>query len=183
MQGAVRAASTPDTLRAGLFNKLMNEFGEPELLDDILDHWSSSAHCKEKEVLLGKLRDFARARGCRITLLSGDVHQAVYCFTSSTPTYTNLVQDPGFMPQARPVSIPFLFRADQHIQVVPRQSLPCPLRAWCTIGAIPHGVFLQDACDARARATLCNSRITGSTLARACSSSRPRSATTRRPTP
>ena len=84
----------------------MNQFGEPELLDDILDHWSSSAHCKEKEALLGKLRSFAAQRGTRITLLSGDVHQAVYTFTSSTPTYTNMVQDPGFMPQVRALRVP-----------------------------------------------------------------------------
>lgn len=79
----------------------MNEFGEPELLDDILDHWSSSAHVEEKKVLLSKLQTFASQRGCRVTLFSGDVHQCVYCWASSTKDFKDIVTDPGFMPQAR----------------------------------------------------------------------------------
>jgi hypothetical protein len=90
----------PCSATAGVFSKLMNDFGEPELLDDLLDHWSSSVHVKEKQLLLSKLQLFATQRGCRITLFSGDVHQCVYCFSSSTKDRKSLVTDPGFIPQA-----------------------------------------------------------------------------------
>jgi PhoD related phosphatase len=79
----------------------MNDFGEPELLDDIVDHWSASIHVAEKAALLTRLRNLAKATNTRITLMSGDVHQCIYCFTSSTKEYTQLAADPGFMPQVR----------------------------------------------------------------------------------
>ena len=79
----------------------MNDFGEPELLDDIVDHWSSSIHVAEKAKLLTHLRNLARETRTRITLLSGDVHQCIFCFTSSDADWANLAADPGYMPQAR----------------------------------------------------------------------------------
>jgi hypothetical protein len=82
-------------------NNLLNDFGEPELLDDILDHWSCSRHAVEKGVLLNELRKLAAERKLRITLLSGDVHLAAYSFTASTEKYHALAADPGFMPQVR----------------------------------------------------------------------------------
>lgn len=83
-------------------NQIMNEFGEPELLDDLLDHWSSSRHVVEKGLLLNELRKLAAERNLRITLLSGDVHLAAYGFTASTEKYNGLAADPGFMPQVPP---------------------------------------------------------------------------------
>lgn len=80
-------------------NNLMNEFGEPELLDDILDHWSSSRHTVEKGLLLHELRNLATERRIRVTILSGDVHLAAYGFVASTDKYNALAADPGFIPQ------------------------------------------------------------------------------------
>lgn len=80
-------------------NQIMNEFGEPELLDDLLDHWSSSRHVTEKGLLLHELRKLAAERDLRITMLSGSVNLAAYGFTSSTEKYNALASDPGFMPQ------------------------------------------------------------------------------------
>jgi len=63
--------------------QLLNDFGEVELLDDVVDHWSSSTHVAEKGELLLALADLSRARGLRTTLLSGDVHQcAIGCVAS-----------------------------------------------------------------------------------------------------
>ena len=87
---------------AGIYNSLMNEFGEPELLDDIIDHWSGHRHAEEKAALLDSLRTVAQERGTRISIFSGDVHQCTFCFTSSTADNKDLVTDPGFMPQVRP---------------------------------------------------------------------------------
>jgi hypothetical protein len=82
-------------------NNILNSFGEPELLDDLLDHWSSSRHYVEKGLLMNDLRQLATDRKLRITIISGDVHLAAYGFISSTPTYDKLAADPGFMPQVR----------------------------------------------------------------------------------
>ena len=77
----------------------MNEFGEPELLDDLLDHWGSSRHVKEKGLLLHTLRQSAQQRRLRISMLGGDVHLAGLCFVSSDEKYRLVATDPGFMPQ------------------------------------------------------------------------------------
>jgi hypothetical protein len=109
-----------------MYNKLMNEFGEPELLDDILDHWSSSRHREEKARFLSALRTVSKETGCRVTLMSGDVHQCTYCFTSSTADNTNLVMDPGFMPQVRAVhSSPSMSLVFQHSLLHIRSNKHC----------------------------------------------------------
>lgn len=66
---------------------------------DIVDHWSSSIHVEEKAALLGRFRALAAATTTRVTLFSGDVHQCVFCFTSSSKDFAGLARDPGFMPQ------------------------------------------------------------------------------------
>ncbi|KAJ1508616.1 hypothetical protein HMI54_013948 [Coelomomyces lativittatus] len=59
-----------------LYKSAVNRFGEPELLDDLLDHWTHRYHVTEKRVLLRQLQHHAQQYQARITLLSGDVHLA-----------------------------------------------------------------------------------------------------------
>lgn len=86
---------------AGLYNKLLNDFGEPELLDDIVDHWSAGPHSDEKGPLLARLRALAAERRLRVSLVSGDVHQCAFAFMTSSPEASAAASDPGFIPQAR----------------------------------------------------------------------------------
>lgn len=60
-----------------LFRGLVNEFnGDVELLDDLNDHWCARYHKRERNFLVTKLQDISVKYGCRITILSGDVHLA-----------------------------------------------------------------------------------------------------------
>ncbi|KIY71124.1 hypothetical protein CYLTODRAFT_419127 [Cylindrobasidium torrendii FP15055 ss-10] len=55
----------------------VNKFNaEPELLDDLNDHWTATNHKKERNWLVLKLAEFALAKRIRISFLSGDVHCA-----------------------------------------------------------------------------------------------------------
>lgn len=45
-----------------------------EIEDDLLDHWRSADHAKERYAFLRQLLDFAYKNNTRVTLLSGDVH-------------------------------------------------------------------------------------------------------------
>eukprot|EP00955_Chlamydomonas_euryale_P018558 197804-Chlamydomonas_euryale.AAC.3 len=38
--------------KTGLASAIYNAFGEPEILDDLLDHWSASVHKQEKIAIL-----------------------------------------------------------------------------------------------------------------------------------
>lgn len=49
-------------------------FGEPQLLDDVNDHWTCTPHLAEQLFFLQLLLDVATALPCAITILSGDVH-------------------------------------------------------------------------------------------------------------
>lgn len=56
---------------------LVNSFnGDVELLDDLNDHWCARYHKRERNHLIARLQDFAAQNGCRVTILSGDVHLA-----------------------------------------------------------------------------------------------------------
>lgn len=50
--------------------------GRQDLEDDLRDHWRTRAHREERLRLIHRLLDFASEKGCRVTLLSGDVHVA-----------------------------------------------------------------------------------------------------------
>ncbi|KAG0085859.1 hypothetical protein BGZ92_008646 [Podila epicladia] len=64
----------------GVVNKLN---GEPELLDDLNDHWTAKTHKAERNKFLTRLQNFANDRKIRVTFISGDVHCAgVGRFTS-----------------------------------------------------------------------------------------------------
>ncbi len=49
-------------------------FGHAQLLDDVLDHWDAAPHMKERKAFIKRLQYLARARGVRVSFVSGDVH-------------------------------------------------------------------------------------------------------------
>jgi len=56
------------------FKRLGFPFGEPLLLSDMIDHWNSDAHIKERNAFIFKLQEFSKRRKIRITFIGGDVH-------------------------------------------------------------------------------------------------------------
>ncbi|KAG6874079.1 hypothetical protein C0995_006936 [Termitomyces sp. Mi166 len=55
----------------------VNKFNaEPELLDDLNDHWTARIHKKERNCLIERLQNFALGMRIRVTFISGDVHCA-----------------------------------------------------------------------------------------------------------
>ncbi|KAF9995812.1 hypothetical protein BGZ65_008566 [Modicella reniformis] len=57
--------------------KVVNKLnGEPELLDDLNDHWTAKSHKPERKIFLTRLQNFANERRIRVTFISGDVHCA-----------------------------------------------------------------------------------------------------------
>ncbi|KAF8557334.1 hypothetical protein OG21DRAFT_1475599 [Imleria badia] len=55
----------------------INKFnGEPELLDDLNDHWTAKTHKQERNWFIQQLQGISRMKRLRITFLSGDVHCA-----------------------------------------------------------------------------------------------------------
>ncbi|GFR40520.1 hypothetical protein Agub_g1089 [Astrephomene gubernaculifera] len=96
--GLMANALTAFLQKTGLSTQIISQFGEPELLDDLLDHWSSPSHEVEKYCLVRMMQDLAAARGFRFTLLCGDVHCAgVGCF--QTMPKINLKMDHRYIPQ------------------------------------------------------------------------------------
>ena len=51
-------------------------FETVSLLDDLQDHWDSAVHLKERNALIHRLQEHARAHGRRVSFISGDVHCA-----------------------------------------------------------------------------------------------------------
>jgi hypothetical protein len=60
--------------KTGAFQHVVNSFGEPELMDDLNDHWTSDAHEPERKRFIQRLQRFAKEKQARVSLLSGDVH-------------------------------------------------------------------------------------------------------------
>ncbi|KAI9321210.1 hypothetical protein BX666DRAFT_2017310 [Dichotomocladium elegans] len=48
--------------------------GDPELLDDMNDHWTAGNHLIERKRFIEKLQIFAREKSVRVSFLGGDVH-------------------------------------------------------------------------------------------------------------
>jgi phosphodiesterase/alkaline phosphatase D-like protein len=64
--------------KSGVSGKLLSAFDEPDLLDDMMDHWTAAIHMHEKKQMILLMQDLARERQVRVTFISGDVHlQAV----------------------------------------------------------------------------------------------------------
>ncbi|KAJ3299828.1 hypothetical protein HK104_006762 [Borealophlyctis nickersoniae] len=60
--------------KTGVWSAVMSPFGEPELLDDLVDHWTNPHHETERRVFIERLQAFALERSIRVTFLGGDVH-------------------------------------------------------------------------------------------------------------
>ncbi|ORY94613.1 hypothetical protein BCR43DRAFT_442511 [Syncephalastrum racemosum] len=48
--------------------------GDPELLDDMNDHWTAGNHEVERKRFIERLQQYARERSIRVSLIGGDVH-------------------------------------------------------------------------------------------------------------
>ncbi|KAJ1960271.1 hypothetical protein GGI12_003889 [Dipsacomyces acuminosporus] len=55
-------------------SSIVNIWGEPELSDDMNDHWTSAVHMDERRQFVLRLQEFARRRSIRVTFVAGDVH-------------------------------------------------------------------------------------------------------------
>ncbi|KAJ2823775.1 hypothetical protein IWW50_003633, partial [Coemansia erecta] len=65
---------------------IVNIWGEPELSDDMNDHWTSEVHMAERKQFVLRLQDVARKQGIRVTFVGGDVHCCgAGCFASAAP--------------------------------------------------------------------------------------------------
>ncbi|KAJ3044004.1 hypothetical protein HDV00_003532 [Rhizophlyctis rosea] len=60
--------------KTGLYKNVMGCFGEPELADDLCDHWTHDNHAEERKRLMRGFQEIAQQRRVRVTFLSGDVH-------------------------------------------------------------------------------------------------------------
>ncbi|KAF9184136.1 hypothetical protein BGZ51_003533 [Haplosporangium sp. Z 767] len=73
LMGSVGSVLGNVALAKSAVNKLN---GEPELLDDLNDHWTAKAHKQERNRFITRLQNFANDRRIRVTFISGDVHCA-----------------------------------------------------------------------------------------------------------
>jgi len=62
--------------RLSTFKWLGFPFAEPVLLTDMIDHWNSTYHMKERTGFLERLQAFSSETNVRVTFVSGDVHVA-----------------------------------------------------------------------------------------------------------
>ena len=58
--------------------------GQQDLEDDFKDQWMSSSHQGERIRLIHRLLKFSQDTGCRVTIVSGDVHVAALGYIEST---------------------------------------------------------------------------------------------------
>lgn len=76
----------PVTLLAKRFGGggFLNKFNkEPELLDDLNDHWCASGHKKERNWFIEQCQRLALDHRLRVTFLSGDVHCTFFARSSA----------------------------------------------------------------------------------------------------
>ncbi|KAI9294514.1 hypothetical protein K502DRAFT_292235 [Neoconidiobolus thromboides FSU 785] len=85
--------------KTGAMSQMVNQFGQPELLDDLCDHWTASEHLQEREEFIVKLQAFAKAKSIRISFLAGDVHLAAAGYFSSSDKSLQVINDFRHMTQ------------------------------------------------------------------------------------
>jgi len=83
----------------GITKAVFNDMGEPELLDDLTDHWTGENHADERRFLIEHLQMLAKAKKLRISIISGDVHLAATGRLYSYPKMKDLSMDFRYMPQ------------------------------------------------------------------------------------
>ncbi|KAL0040536.1 hypothetical protein WJX77_010023 [Trebouxia sp. C0004] len=99
VSGADRGNKLANLLKkTGLTKAAMSSFGEPELLDDLADHWNAGNHKEERRMLIEKCQEISAAQCIRISFLSGDVHVCAAGRLYSDPK-VNLANDHRYMPQ------------------------------------------------------------------------------------
>ena len=57
--------------------------GQQELEDDFKDQWLSRSHQEERIMVIHRLLEFSKDSGCRVTVVSGDVHVACLGYIQS----------------------------------------------------------------------------------------------------
>ena len=60
--------------KSGMMKSVLNHFGEPELADDLIDHWTNEAHDEERTMMIKRFQVLSSFKQMRITFLAGDVH-------------------------------------------------------------------------------------------------------------
>lgn len=85
--------------KTGAFSQLVNQFGQPELLDDLCDHWTAADHLVERLDFIRKLQGFARDRSIRVSFLAGDVHLGAAGYLGSPDPRATLLTDHRHMTQ------------------------------------------------------------------------------------
>ncbi|KAI8337947.1 hypothetical protein BC941DRAFT_352187 [Chlamydoabsidia padenii] len=79
--------------------KLNKWNSEPELLDDMNDHWTAGNHLVERKLLIENLQQFAREKSIRVSFLAGDVHCCAVGKLYSKDMKEKEEGDPYFMVQ------------------------------------------------------------------------------------
>ncbi|KAI9102064.1 hypothetical protein DFS34DRAFT_612673 [Phlyctochytrium arcticum] len=85
--------------KTGLYKSVMGCFGEPELADDLYDHWTHKNHEPERKDFVLALQSFAQQKNIRVTFLSGDVHCTGVGWFRSKEQAQDPRQDPRVMYQ------------------------------------------------------------------------------------
>lgn len=60
--------------KSGMMSKVLNDFGEVSLDDDLIDHWTNGHHEKERADAIARFQKLSREGNLRVTFLAGDVH-------------------------------------------------------------------------------------------------------------
>eukprot|EP00835_Amoeboradix_gromovi_P002861 NODE_172_length_15988_cov_0.603940.p1 type:complete len:508 gc:universal NODE_172_length_15988_cov_0.603940:5270-6793(+) len=66
--GAIRAF-TKQFQKKGVFTAMISKFGEPELLDDLCDHWTAKEHKSERKIVVETLQDFSEKHKVRVSFV------------------------------------------------------------------------------------------------------------------
>lgn len=86
--------------RFGIAGEVFNNFdGNPDLLDDLDDHYTAHQHKKERKNLMLRLQTLSKTHNVRISIVSGDVHLAALGrFYSNPKLNIPAEQDHRYMP-------------------------------------------------------------------------------------
>lgn len=100
MQAASKVDFITNALNSTGLNKVIySHLDEPELLDDIKDHWTATGHEKERLYVIKELQNIAQQRELRVSFISGDVHLAAVGRSYSNPKRRHFMGDHRFMAQ------------------------------------------------------------------------------------
>lgn len=78
---------------------LMDQFDQPEILDDLVDGWAADVHSDERLQFVRLLKEVALSQRLRVTLVSGDAHVGGVGRIYSHPKVKDVREDPAYMVQ------------------------------------------------------------------------------------